>query len=83
MTKLTLSVDEKVVEEAKRIAQANGTSVSAMFSEFVRSMAGRRGRRPAIGPLTRKLSGVASVPPGKSYRELVDEALMEKYGLPE
>ena len=39
MTKLTLSVEESVVEQAKRMAKANRTSVSAMFSQFVRSAA--------------------------------------------
>ena len=49
MTKLTLSVEEEVVEKAKRIAEANKTSVSAMFSQFVQSIGGnpRAGRRLA------------------------------------
>jgi hypothetical protein len=79
MRKLTLSVDEDVVESAKRIAEANKTSVSAMFSQFVRSMATRKDRRAKVGPLTRKLSGVLKLPPGKDYRELVTDALEEKY----
>ncbi|MBI5723674.1 MAG: hypothetical protein HZA50_06940 [Planctomycetes bacterium] len=53
MTKLTLSVDEAVVEKAKQIAHANNTSVSAMFSQYVQSMSARRSRPIRIGPLTR------------------------------
>jgi hypothetical protein len=83
VTKLTLSVDEAVVKQAKQIAQANGTSVSAMFSQFVRSMAGSRRRPTKIGPLTRKLSGIVKLPPDKDYKELLTEALMEKYGITE
>ena len=45
MTKLTLSVEEDVAEQAKRLAKANKTSVSAMFSRFVRSAAGQHGAR--------------------------------------
>lgn len=83
MTKLTLSIDEALVEKAKQIAEANNTSVSAMFSQFVQSMADRSSRPGKIGPLTRKLSGVISLPPGKDYKELLAEALMDKYGTSE
>lgn len=83
MTKLTLSVDEAVVKQAKEIAQANGTSVSAMFSQFVRSVAAPRRRPTKIGPLTRKASGIVKLPPDKDYKELLVEALMDKYGITE
>lgn len=83
MTKLTLSIDETVVEQAKQIADANKTSVSAMFSQFVQSMAGRRSRPNKIGPLTRKLSGIVKLPANKGYKELLTEALVDKYGVGE
>jgi hypothetical protein len=65
MTKLTLSIEENVVAEAKRIAEANKTSVSAMFSQFVQSAGAQRKRQVKIGPLTRKLSGIVNLPAGK------------------
>lgn len=81
MTKLTLSIDENVVEKAKQIAEANNTSVSAMFTNFVQSMAASKPGRPKIGPITRRLTGIAKLPPGKDYREVLTDALMEKYGV--
>ena len=83
MTKLTLSIDEIVVEQAKQIADANNTSVSAMFSQFVQSMASRRSRPKKIGPLTRKLSGIVKLPASKGYKELLTEALVDKYRVAE
>ena len=80
MTKLTLSVEESVVKKAKRIANANNTSVSAMFSQFVELASSERPHRPKIGPLTRKLSGIIKLPQGKDYKELLAESLAEKYG---
>jgi hypothetical protein len=80
MTKLTLSVEEDVVEKAKRIARANGTSVSSMFSNFVLSMAAARKPSFEIGPITRRAMGIAKLPPGKDYKELLAEALEAKYG---
>jgi hypothetical protein len=79
MTKLTLSVEEEVVEQAKRIAEANQTSVSAMFSRFVQSLAAPRESRPEIGPLTRKLSGIIRLPPGKDYKDALADALEDRY----
>ncbi len=79
MTKLTLSIEPSVVEKAKQMAEANNTSVSAMFTQFVESASAHRRRRPKIGPLTRKLSGIIELPAGKDYKKLVEEALAHKY----
>ena len=57
-------------------------SVSAMFSQFVQSMANRP-KDFKIGPLTRKLTGIAKLPPGKDYKEALTDALCEKYGIDE
>ena len=43
------------------------------------SMGGSSQRPAKIGPLTRKLMGVVKLPPGKTYQDVLTEALMEKY----
>ena len=78
-TKLTLSADKDLVEEAKEHAEKEGTSLSSMFSRFLRAvLAGCRKRQPP-GPLTRKATGLVKLPASKSDRELLEEALAEKY----
>ena len=81
MSKLTLSIEPSVVEKAKQMAEANNTSVSAMFTRFVEAASADRGRRRKIGPLTRKLSGIIELPPDKDYKELLADALADKYGV--
>jgi hypothetical protein len=81
MKKLTLSMDEEVIAEAKRLAAESGTSVSAMFSRLVRSMAARPQTKMPIGPITRRATGLVKLPPRKTDRKLVEEALEEKYRL--
>jgi hypothetical protein len=81
VTKLTLSAEEGVVRQAKRLAKERKTSVSAMFERFVLSAAGGQPVERPIGRLTRKATRVLSVRGKKSERELVEEALLEKYGL--
>lgn len=80
MTKLTLSVEEAVVAKAKKIARTNKTSVSAVFSQFILSADARRTRGGRIGPLTRKLTGIVKLPRNKDYKDLLTDALMDKYG---
>ena len=81
MKKLTLSADPEVIEEARQLARQNGTSVSSMFERFVRLQAQQAcGTRP-LGPLTRKASGMIVLPKGRSERQVLEDALGEKYGL--
>lgn len=82
MTKLTLSVDEEVVREAKRYASARRTTVSQIVSNLFRSLAPPVRRTPGIrGPQTRRLLGLASK--GKTERRsakaLLADALAAKH----
>jgi hypothetical protein len=80
MKKLTLTAEPEVIDLAKKLAQARGTSVSGMFSQFIRAM-GERRFRPGepIGPITRSLTGIARAPRGKTDRQLLEDALLQKY----
>ena len=72
--------EEAVADQAKQLAELNKTSVSAIFSQFVQSAAAARKSPAKIGPLTRKLSGIVELPAGKDYKELLADALADKYG---
>ncbi len=59
VTKLTLSVDEEVVERAKRYAAKRGTSVSRLVETYLDALARPqpvRGQDHA--PVTRRLRGI-------------------------
>ena len=81
MKKLTLTAEPDVIAEAHRLAELHGTSVSAMFSRIVRLMSQRDCERPRIGPGAKKASGLIRLPEGKSDRDVLEEALAEKYEL--
>jgi len=78
MPKLTLNAEKDVIEKAKRIAKERGTSVSAIFSQFVATIGSPRRRRRKTAPITRRLRGLARVPAEKSDRELFEEAILAK-----
>jgi len=79
MRKLTLSAEPEVIDRAKRLADRCGTSVSEMFSQFVRAMDTPASSSVPIGPLTKKATGLVKLPRGKSARKLIEEALAERY----
>jgi hypothetical protein len=82
MTKLTLSADKKLVDEAKKLAEREGTSLSSMFARYLESLLKRRRKKSlgSPGPLTRKATGLAKLPANKTDRELLEAALAEKHG---
>lgn len=81
MKKLTLGVDPQVIEKARDLAEQTGTSVSSMFERFVRLLAGEHRSAKPIGPLTRKATGMIALPKGRSDREILEDALLEKHGM--
>ena len=83
MKKLTLSADEAVIRKARQLARKNHTSISAMFSRLVLALSQREEpeSQEPLGPLTRKALGLAKLPAGKPYREVLEEALMDQYGI--
>jgi hypothetical protein len=80
MAKLTLNADKDVIEKAKRLAAERNTSVSAMFSRFIRVLANGEGGDMPIGRIAKKASGVIDLK-GRDYRDVLTDSLREKYGL--
>ena len=80
LTKLALNAEPQTVASAQRMAAEQGTSVSALFADLITSLAKKGRHLPAKdAPITRRLRGVMTLPPGKTDRELLEGALLEKY----
>ena len=82
LRKLTLSAPEEIIAEAKRIAASKNTSVSALFARLVRSVGEGSESEIVLGPITQRATGIASLPGDRSDRELLSDALDERYGSP-
>ena len=80
MAKLTLSADSEVIEQAKRLAAERNTSISAMFSRFIRTLADGTGSDKSVGTLARRASGVIDLK-GQRHQDVLADSLNEKYGL--
>ena len=78
MKKLTLSAEDHVIAAAKQYAAEQGTSVSALFSRFVLALTAARPTAKRSLPrksLTRKASGLISLPKGTSDDKLLEDAI--------
>ena len=78
--KLTLSAEEELVALAKRLARSRGTSVSELFARVIRALGQERTADDHdLGPITRQASGLVPLRSHRSDRQLIEDALEEKY----
>ena len=82
LTKLTLTIDQSVVEQAKNYAQKKNRSVSRIVEEYLRNLAFSYEAVSSLSsikaPITDTISGMFT-DNGKSYKDMLEEALQEKY----
>jgi len=82
LTKLTLTIDKSVIEQAKEYAQKKNRSISRIVEEYLQNIAMNRDSvafsNNIKSPITDSISGLFQ-DNGKSYKEMLEEALLEKY----
>ena len=80
-TKLTLSIEQQVIESAKEYAKEQGRSLSNIVEEYLKSVSKTKQplKKEKFHPLVEELCGSVKIPDDKSYDEILGEALIEKY----
>lgn len=81
-TKLTLSVDQVVVDKAKKYAKSSGKSLSGIVEEYLKSLSQVEpsNEKRSKSELVKYLKGSVKLPKeGLSEREILEDALLEKY----
>jgi hypothetical protein len=82
--KLTLSIDQSVIENAKKYAKDQKRSVSKLVEEYLSSISSSPPVSDEIayttlGPITKELVGIIKVNGHVDYKDLLAGALLEKY----
>jgi len=80
-TKLTLTIDQQVIESAKKYARNQGRSVSNIVESYLKSLAEVDDEGGDFSPRLKSLIGIVRLPDNANYKDLLTEALQEKYGL--
>ena len=82
MSKLTLSINQMVIDEAKEYAKSNGKSLSSIVEEYLKSLTKieKSKKKKTSMELVRELKGSIKLPEDfTSYKEILQDALVEKY----
>jgi hypothetical protein len=80
--KLTLSIDQEIIEKAKEYAKLQGRSLSNIIEEYLKSISidSSKNEKRDLSKLVRELKGSIKPPTNdKSYDEILEDALLEKY----
>ena len=80
MARVTLEISEEVLARARERAAGQNTTVEAMVEGFLRAIAGVPFRKDDLPPITRSAVGILKGLPDRPFKELLEEALEEKYG---
>lgn len=85
-TKLTLSLEKKVIEDAKMYAKGTGRSLSEMVENYFKSLVAKSNKdnsenEDEIDPSLKKLIGIIKLPPDFDIKQARDEHYKEKYNL--
>jgi hypothetical protein len=77
--KLTLKLDQAVIERTKEYAKERHLSLSGMVENYFRALTGSRPAQRQLTPLVRELSGVAPAKAGRRWKQAYADYLTKKY----
>jgi hypothetical protein len=77
--KLTLSLDQEVIEKAKLYAFSNNVSLSKLIEAYLSSLTNARNSEGKITPLVKNLSGVIYLPDNFDESDSYSDYLTDKY----
>lgn len=80
-TKLTLTIEDKIIGSAKKYAKSKGKSLSQLVENYLKTISATpvAESTEAISPQILKLMGVIKLSEDFDYKKELGNALLEKY----
>ena len=78
-TKLTLKLEETVIEKAKNYAKNHRTSLSKLIENYLLNITNDNQKEEKITPLVKSLSGIIDLPKGYDHKRDYADFLLNKY----
>lgn len=78
-TKLTISLDKDVIEQAKILAKKKGRSLSEIIENYLKVMVKKNAPSVKISADIKKLQGSVKLPVDADYKKALQQGLNKKY----
>ncbi|MEO6524074.1 MAG: DUF6364 family protein [Mucilaginibacter sp.] len=78
-TKLTLTMEDQVIDSAKEYARKEGKSLSGIVENYLRSTSAHKESDSKLSPKVAKMMGVIKLPDDFDYKKELGNALLKKY----
>lgn len=80
-TKLTLTLEQSIIEQAKIYAKTKGRSLSELIENYLKVVLDDKESDIKLSPSIKKLKGSIKLPENFDYKKELTNALSEKYGI--
>lgn len=78
-TKLTLKLNQNIIEKAKEYARLHNTSLSGLIANYLQKITNENQNNDDVTPLVKSLSGVIDLPKGFKHKKDYSNFLADKY----
>jgi BioD-like phosphotransacetylase family protein len=79
-TKLTLTIEQSVIEKAKNFAQKSNRSLSGLIENYLIALTSEEtAKQDGLSPIVKSLKGSFKLPENFDYKKEITERLSEKY----
>jgi hypothetical protein len=78
-TKITLTMEDIVIDSAKKYARQKGKSLSDIVENYLKSIATLEDTTEKLSPKVMKMMGVIKLPQDYDYKKELGNALAKKY----
>ena len=79
-TKLTLTIEQTIIEKAKKYANGKGRSLSNIVENYLKAITKEDNIESIdLTPIVKSLKGTFKAPKSSDYKKVLSERLSEKY----
>ena len=78
-TKLTLTIEQAIIERAKSYAKEKGRSLSDIIENYLKAITTEERIEEELSPLIKSLRGSFKTPKSFDYKKELSKGLSEKY----
>jgi hypothetical protein len=79
-TKLTLTIEQSVIEKAKKYAHSRGRSLSGIIENYLKAITKiEQAESNDLTPVVKSLKGTFKAPESLDFKKVLAERLSEKY----